>query len=179
MLSVHLRIITGVSAFVKIKTRLLELCCHHLVKGLWETIIQSWPWIKTWMVKTVLGAVKTNLTPVSHKSLTITEDGDSILISFHESPPLIQLIVPQDGIEVCPLSSPVALCRTYYLLLWLHSSLRPECRMGLMTQAPHRAIISLGPVDWGKTYPSLCFYVCLSPHFSHSFLFWVSRCAMT
>lgn len=44
--------------------------------------------------KTVLGAVKTNITPVAHNSLTITEDGDLILIRFHESLLLIQLIVP-------------------------------------------------------------------------------------
>lgn len=67
--------------------------------------------------KTVLGALKTNITPVSHNSLTITEDGDSILIRFHESPLLIQLIVPQDGMELCPPSSLVALCKLYYLLL--------------------------------------------------------------
>lgn len=72
---------------------------------------------------------KQNITPVSHNSLTITEDGDLILIRFHESLLLIQLIVPSDGMELCPPLSLVALCRLYYLLLWLHSSLRPECRM--------------------------------------------------
>lgn len=45
-------------------------------------------------LETVLGAAKTNITPVSHNSLTVTPDGDLILIRFHESPQLIQLIVP-------------------------------------------------------------------------------------
>lgn len=107
---------------------------------------------QTWRVKPVLAAAKQTSPHVSHKSLTITEDGDLILIRFHESPLLIQLIVPQDGAGVCPPLSLVALCKLYYLLLWLHNSLRPECRMWLMTQAPHcvlrdKAIISLGPVD--------------------------------
>lgn len=52
--------------------------------------------------ETVLGEAKTNITPVSHNSLTITEDGDLILIRFQEGPPLIQLIVPQDAVELCP-----------------------------------------------------------------------------
>lgn len=65
--------------------------------------------------------------------------------------------------ELCPPSSLVALCKLYFLLLWLHSSLRPECWMGLMIQATHcvlpdEAIISLGSADWGKVYPSLYFY---------------------
>lgn len=42
---------------------------------------------------TVLGATKTNITPVSHNSPTIIEDGDLILIRVHERSLLIQLIV--------------------------------------------------------------------------------------
>lgn len=139
---------------------------------------------QTWGWETVLGAVKTNITPVCHNSLTITKDGDLILIRFHESLLLIQLIVPQDGMELCPPPSLVALCRLYYLLLWLHSSLCPECGIALTSQAPHcappdKTLISLGPADSGKTYPSSYFYapvlvLCLS---LSSFLFWVSGCA--
>lgn len=60
---------------------------------------------QTWGWKPVLGAAKTNITPVSHNSLTLTEDGDLILIRFHEGPPFIQLIVPWDAMELCPPSS--------------------------------------------------------------------------
>lgn len=54
--------------------------------------------------------------------------------------------------ELFPPLSLVALCKLYYLLLWLYSSLHPECRMALMTQATHcvlpdKAIMSLGPAD--------------------------------
>lgn len=49
---------------------------------------------QTWMVNVVLAASETNLTPVSLKSPTITEDSDLLLIGFHESPLLIKLIVP-------------------------------------------------------------------------------------
>lgn len=59
--------------------------------------------------KTVLGAATTNITPVSHKSFTITEDGDLILIRFHESPPLTRLIVPHREVwSFCPPWSPAA-----------------------------------------------------------------------
>lgn len=114
--------------------------------------------------------------PKSHNSPTITEDGDLILIRFHEGPLLIQLIVPWDRMEVCPLWILVALCKLYYLLLWLHSSLCPASVMGLMTQAPHcalcdKAIISHGPADWDKTYLSLrwCFWAFL--YFSYCLCF--------
>lgn len=73
---------------------------------------------------TVLGATKTNITHVSHNS-HLSEDGDLILIRFHEGPLLIQLIVPQDAMELCPPWSLLALCKLYFLLLWLHSSPAP------------------------------------------------------
>lgn len=79
--------------------------------------------------RTVLGAAKTNITPVSHNSLAITEDGDLILIWFHENPPLNRLIVPSGGTEVCPPLSLVALYKLYELQLWLHHRLRPGCRI--------------------------------------------------
>lgn len=75
---------------------------------------------------TVLGATKTNITHVSHNS-HLSEDGDLILIRFHEGPLLIQLIVPQDGMKLCPPWSLLAPCKLYFLLLWLHSSRHPEC----------------------------------------------------
>lgn len=72
---------------------------------------------------TVLGAAKTNITPVSHNSLTITEDGDLILIGFHEGPLLIHLIVLRDGMELfCPPLNLVALRELHYLPLWLFAA---------------------------------------------------------
>lgn len=121
--------------------------------------------------KTVLGAATTNITPVSHKSFTITEDGDLILIRFHESPPLTRLIVPHREVwSFCPPWSPAAPVRCF-ICCWLSHSLHSaaECDSWFRHHSvgvcvlPDEVINSFGPVDTGKNRLSVNFKACVFP----------------
>ena len=129
---------------------------------------------------TVLGAAKTNITPAPHNSHYYWGwwfDIDWVSWGPAAHPPYCSTgrygaflsSLESRGPARAALSAVMAFC----------GSLRPECRMGLVIQATHcpppeKAIISPGPADWVKTYPSLYFYASvflLSSYFSHCLAF--------
>lgn len=118
----------------------------------------KWPLIKLGQGRAVLGAAKTNIPPVSRNSPINT--GMMIwywlgLMRTHRSS---SLLFYRTGWRFV-LPSLMVLFKQQDLLLRLHRRPCPESIIWLMTHATHcapgdEAVISHGPADQNRTYPS-------------------------